>query len=223
MAALSFIHLTDTHFLPGPDDRLHGIDPAANLRRAIARIRAMAVTPACIVISGDLSNDGESASYHHLRAALAELDATFGVPLLLALGNHDRRVPFRRIILGEANAADESERHYYSRRIGDIGFIVLDSLDTGAIGGLLGAEQLAWLDNELREPAPGGTVVIVHHPILPRGLPRADDYLLADAAEPARSSHGIASSGSSRATPMSSAPPRSPGSSSIPARSMACA
>jgi hypothetical protein len=33
MSATSFIHLTDTHFLPHPGDDLDGIDPALNLRR----------------------------------------------------------------------------------------------------------------------------------------------------------------------------------------------
>lgn len=183
MAALSFIHLTDTHFYPQSGADKHGIDPAANLRRIIARIGEMAVAPACIVISGDLSNEGDPASYRHFQSALAELDAAFGVPILLALGNHDQRIPFRQIILGEADAADASARYYYSRQIGDVRFLVLDSLLPGAIAGALGAEQLAWLAEQLREPTPGGEIIVVHHPVLPRGLPRADDYLLADAAE----------------------------------------
>ncbi len=182
MSAISFIHLTDTHFLPESGDDLHGIDPARNLRRVIARVREMAVTPACVIISGDLSNAGDPASYQHFKMALTEIQEAFGVPVLLGLGNHDQRLPFRQIILGEPDAHDETARYYYSQRIGDLRIIVLDSLIPGEIHGELGAAQLAWLAEELHNPAPGGDLIVLHHPVLPRGLPRAQDYLLADAA-----------------------------------------
>ena len=183
MSATSFLHLTDTHFLPHSGNDLHGIDPARNLRRVIARVREMAVTPACVIISGDLSNAGDPASYQHFKTALMELQETFGVPVLLGLGNHDRRLPFRQIVLNEPEAHDESIRYHYSQRIGDLRIVVLDSLIPGEIHGALGDEQLAWLAEELGDPAPGGELIVLNHPVLPRGLPRAQDYLLADAAE----------------------------------------
>ncbi len=181
MSAVSFIQLTDLHFPPRPEDRPYGADPVGNLRRVVARVRAMAVRPCCIVISGDLTDDALPASYRHVKAALAELRAVFGVPILLGLGNHDRRVPFRQVILGEQTAADEDERYYYSTRIGDLRILMLDSLVPGALHGELGPVQRAWLAEQLRDPAPGGDLVVLHHPVLPRGLPRATDNILVDA------------------------------------------
>jgi Icc protein len=180
--SISFIHLTDTHFPPRPSERIEDIDPVSNLHRVLARVRELAVRPAFLLISGDLSNAGDPESYRHFKVALDELREEFGVPVLLGLGNHDRRGPFRQIILGEALADDEGARYFYSARIGDFRILMLDSLIPGAIHGALGLEQLAWLDEQLREPAPGGDLVVLHHPVLPRGIPRAADYLLEDAA-----------------------------------------
>jgi 3',5'-cyclic AMP phosphodiesterase CpdA len=59
---------------------------------------------------------------------------------------------------------------------------MLDSLIPGAIHGALGPVQLAWLGDQLREPAPGGALVVLHHPVLPCGIPRATDSLLEDAS-----------------------------------------
>src|SRR6266566_5202608 len=179
MQDITFVHLSDTHI--GPKGRLqYDTDTAANLRRVASRIREMALDPICFVISGDLSAHGEAASYEHLRELFNEVLVPFGVPVLLNLGNHDQRVPFRRVFLGETEAANEAEPWYYSQEIQGLRFIMLDSLLPGHIDGALGEQQLAWLAAELRQPAPVGHVVVVHHPSIPRGVPRLNDYLLQD-------------------------------------------
>ena len=181
MSTVSFIQLTDLHFPPQPEDHPYGSDPVGNLRRVVARVRQMAVHPCCILISGDLTDDGLPVSYRHLKSALADIRELFGVPVLLGLGNHDRRIPFRQIILGETTAQDEHARYYYSTRIGDLRILMLDSLVPGALHGELGSQQLAWLADQLCDPAPDGDLVVLHHPVLPRGLPRATDNILVDA------------------------------------------
>src|SRR5215471_3304172 len=179
MQDMTFVHLSDTHI--GPKGHLqYGTDTAANLRQVASRIGAMALDPICFVISGDLSDHGESASYEHLRELFAELLGPFGVPVLLNLGNHDQRVPFRRVFLGETEASDEAEPWYYSQEIQGLRFIMLDSLLPGHVDGAVGEEQLTWLAAELRQPAPVGHVVVVHHPSIPRGVPRQSESLLQD-------------------------------------------
>lgn len=103
------------------------------------------------------------------------------MPVFVGLGNHDRRIPFRQIYLGEGEARDEGERYDYGTRVGNLRLLMLDSLVPGELHGELGATQLAWLAEQLREPAPGGDLVVLHHPVLPRGLPRATDNILGDA------------------------------------------
>lgn len=181
MTAISFIQLTDLHFPPRPEDRPYGTDPVGNLRRVLARVRELATRPACFLVSGDLTEDARPESFRLVKGALDELETAFGVPVFVGLGNHDRRVPFRQVFLGEAGARDEGARYYYCARFGELRLLMLDSLVPGKLYGELGAAQLAWLDGQLRDPAPGGDLVVLHHPVLPRGLPRATDNILTDA------------------------------------------
>ena len=175
----TFVHISDTHITP-PGQIAYDTDTAQNLRDVAHRIREMALDPACFVFSGDLSNHGEPESYQRLVEIVEQAFRPFGVPVLLGLGNHDRRLPFRRVVLGQLDAADEREQHYYSTIVRGLKFVMLDSLVPGQVHGFLGDEQLAWLDDELAEDALGGQVVVLHHPSLPRGVPRPNDYLLSD-------------------------------------------
>ncbi|MFN0070262.1 MAG: metallophosphoesterase family protein [Chloroflexota bacterium] len=182
---LTFIQISDTHI--GPRGQLqYETDTGANLVAVADRVREMALEPVAFIFSGDLSNHGEAESYQHFQDLLAEHFEPFGVPLLLGLGNHDLRVPFRQIILGQSGWSDEAVPYYYSQVIHGVRFIMLDSVLPGMVYGHLGPEQLAWLDAELTAGGPEGNVVVIHHPSLPRGVPRPDDYLLNDRAELAR-------------------------------------
>jgi 3',5'-cyclic AMP phosphodiesterase CpdA len=177
-AGLTLVQLSDTHIGP-PGEKPFGTDTAANLRAVVARVRAMRLQPACFIVSGDLSSDGSPASYRHFQAIVDAELAPFGVPVLLMLGNHDDRVAFRQVLLGEAPAS-VSQRYYYTASVGDLRVHLLDSHVPGEEWGELGLEQLAWLDQELSVPSAAGHVVVVHHPSVPRGLPSPDDSLLQD-------------------------------------------
>jgi len=188
----TFIQLSDTHILPTPDALLHGTNPTANLRRVLDQIRAMQIEPAFVLVSGDLVNGGEAESYAQFNALRQEI-AALGAPVLLNLGNHDQRVPFRQVVLGEADASDEEAPYYYCQTIGTVRIFMLDSKIPGEIHGALGERQLNWLAEQLQTPGPhaqanaqanghvGGDLIVVHHPVVPRGVPRHNDYLLQDA------------------------------------------
>ena len=177
---LLFLHLSDLHLTSDPATRLHGFDPEAQLRRVLAHIEHMPIAPAFCIISGDLVDDGEPAAYARLRALLAPLRAR--LPVLLGLGNHDARPAFRRTLLDHATALmGEDAPCCFAQRFGDVHVLMLNSCVAGAVWGLLGAAQFAWLDDQLREPAPGGDLLVVHHPAARPGVPWLDDDLLRDA------------------------------------------
>ncbi len=162
MTDLTFVHLTDLHILAGDEELLYGRRPADKVRGVMAHIQDMDVSPDFFILSGDLVNDGTEAEYRMLDQVLDEL-REFGVPLILGLGNHDCRIHFRRIVLGEASE-DESRRYYYSRMVGGLRVIMLDSRLPDAVYGELDEPQLVWLAEELRKPAPLGNLIAVHHP-----------------------------------------------------------
>jgi 3',5'-cyclic AMP phosphodiesterase CpdA len=176
-----FLHLSDTHLLSGEPAELYGVEPAAAVRRVLDHIAGLPVAPAFCLVSGDLTHDGAPASYAQLRMLLAPLEAR-GVPVLLGLGNHDDRAAFRQVF-GDGPAGPADGAYCYSRVIGDLRVLMLDSLLPGQVAGALGAEQLSWLADHLQTPAPGGDLLVVHHPLVSPGVPWLAGELLQDTAE----------------------------------------
>ncbi len=162
MTDMTFVHLSDLHILSNDDDLLYERRTTDKLRGIMELIRNMDVSPDFFILSGDLVNDGKEAEYRMLNTVLDEL-REFGVPLILGLGNHDCRIHFRRIVLGE-EAGDESLRYYHSTMFGGLRVIMLDSKLPDAVYGDLDEPQLAWLAEELRKPAPLGNLIAIHHP-----------------------------------------------------------
>lgn len=118
--------------------------------------------------SGDVTSVGAIAAYTRLRTVVREIEQRFAAPVVLALGNHDRREDFRAGYLGiEPTAAP----YDHSERIGDLRVIALDSSIPGLPFGELDAAQLEWLRAELRTPAPGGTILAFHHPPVAGPIP----------------------------------------------------
>src|SRR5829696_2874212 len=156
-----FLHLSEFHLVP-PGRLVGGVDPMRQLRSVLARIERLEEAPAFIVISGDLTDDGSAGGYEVVNEVLTELGGG-GTPVLLALGNHDDRATFRRVVLGDERA-DALAPYCYSRLIDGLRVFVLDSTIPGEAGGALGAAQLAWLESELQVPAPRGNLIVLHHP-----------------------------------------------------------
>jgi Icc protein len=137
------------------------VDTLANLRLALDNVAEHAVSPDVIVTSGDLANGGELDSYRRLRGVLDGASKRFGVPVLQVMGNHDARAPFREGLLGEpASDAAYLLRHLDWRPASDRSRLHR----AGAAHGELDQPQLEWLRAELVEPAPEGTLVVLHHP-----------------------------------------------------------
>ncbi len=159
--SMIFLQVSDIHLVPR-GTLIAGVDPMRQMRSVLARIERLEVSPAFIVASGDLTDDGSAESYEVVNEVLDDLGG--GVtPVLLALGNHDDRATFRRVVLGEERAGDQGPYHH-SRLIDGLRVIVLDSVIPGDVGGALGAAQLAWLEDELSMPAPRGNLIVLHHP-----------------------------------------------------------
>lgn len=178
----TFLHLSDLHLVRA-GERAAGIDSRQNLSDVLSYLRGRAIRPEFIVISGDLSDDGSAESYEVLKAALPAI-ASAEVPLLLALGNHDDRATFRRVVLGEDGA--EAGPYRYSQVIDGLRVIVLDSTipgDEGG-GGELGGGQLTWLERELEQPAARGNLLVLHHCCrLASRFAEEPNFILRDVAE----------------------------------------
>lgn len=171
---LTFIHMTDVHIQHKGADLFLGMDTAHKLSAAIDAIKSSGVDPAFFAISGDLVQDGEDDAYEHLQELLAPLDS-FGVPVLLALGNHDNRVSFQRVFLNDADP-NEARRYYHSHTVAGIKAIVLDSRETGNVHGTFDDAQMDWLRAELAEGLP--SILIFHHPPVVTPYAMLDNHML---------------------------------------------
>jgi 3',5'-cyclic-AMP phosphodiesterase len=157
----TLVHLSDTHILSNDQDRLNGADTLDNLRVALACLDASGVAADALVISGDLANHGDVPGYRRLRSVLDPWRERSGVPVIVAMGNHDARAPFREVML-DADPTDEPIDSV--RRVGGLRVIALDCTVPGAVYGEARPAQLEWLRRELATPAEEGTVLVLHHP-----------------------------------------------------------
>lgn len=178
---LTFIHLTDLHLTATVDRHVNGQYPVHKLRQILERIRTMEIKPAFLLITGDLVNEGQPTEYQMLNAMLSELQS-FGVPVLLGMGNHDARNPFRQVVLGE-QVGDEQQPYYYSIEIDGVNVIVLDSQIPNEVPGRLDGAQLDWLANELAKPVRVGHLIALHHPPVSSTVALLDTMVLTNPAD----------------------------------------
>lgn len=159
------IHLTDLHIShPDVADAALKTDTTETLRRAVAAINAMDPLPDLVVASGDLTNTGATSSYRLLQEILTEL----APPVVLALGNHDKRAPFAEVF-----ATGKGDAPFVQEKIlGNLHVITLDTLVPGHVAGRLDSDQIAFLDAALEREPHLPKLVVAHHP------PRMDDRTL---------------------------------------------
>ena len=176
----TLILIADTHIQPESDDRLDGEDTFANLNAVLARIAASRIKPDGFIFAGDLANGGEPESYRRLAVVVENLQEVYGVPVALALGNHDAREAFRNDLLKRPPL---TELHNDVVTIGPLRIIVLDTLVHGRPYGRLGHDQLGWLKLQLGTRAEAGTILVMHHPPTRGVVDALNQILLFDVEE----------------------------------------
>jgi 3',5'-cyclic AMP phosphodiesterase CpdA len=148
----------------------------ANLRRLdqlLAHLAAMAARPDRLLVSGDLVEHGDEASYRLLAERLADCP----IPADLMLGNHDTRAAFRRVF---RDAADADGFLQYVVENASLRMIVLDTLEEGRHGGGFCATRARWLADRLDEAPSQPTLIALHHPPIDSGI----EWMTTDPAEP---------------------------------------
>ncbi|PKI91905.1 phosphodiesterase [Actinomycetales bacterium SN12] len=165
------VHISDPHLLADGARLADRFDVESTLQRTLEAIRDTDSDPAAIVVTGDLADLGEPDAYRRLRAAVEPLAAELGCPVVWVAGNHDERPALRQHLL------DLEPTEQPVTGVWDLGGLRLVALDTSVPGwhhGDLDAAQLDWLREVLRERAPHGTVLAMHHPPLPSHIPLFD-------------------------------------------------
>jgi Icc protein len=160
------LHLSDAHLIAGQQPLYGAVDADARLRRLLGRIDESRISPGALVFTGDLADAGEPAAYRKLRALVEPLADRLGCPVVWVMGNHDDRAAMREHLLGDPASADPLDRVFL---VDGLRIVALDTSVPGHHYGQVTDVQLAWLAGVLRDPAPFGTVLAMHHPPLPTG------------------------------------------------------
>ncbi len=161
---MRILHLSDTHLYGDPAARHYDrIDPTAALRGLLSRLEHLSGIDA-VVHTGDAAEDGTADSYRLLHEILDPFAAGLGATLAVAMGNHDVPAAYAEVVAPGDRGTASQDRVVPLRGGGRV--VVLDSSVPGAGYGHLEPEQRDWLRDVLADPAPGGTVLAVHHPPL---------------------------------------------------------
>ena len=176
---LKILQITDCH-LVSPGDRLFTLDPAEQLRKAVADINRHHADAHLCVLTGDLANDGRPEAYALLKEILADLR----VPYRLVLGNHDDRDRLRAAfpeIEADANGFLQSS---LATPAGVLLF--LDTVDRGVHFGVYCRRRCEWLESALAAAEGQPAYLFMHHPPMDIGMPSLDRYRIRENRDLAR-------------------------------------
>ncbi|UDY23942.1 phosphodiesterase [Nocardioides sp. Kera G14] len=163
-------HLSDTHLLAGGARQYGVVDPEVGLRLALDRLSRLAHVPDVVLVTGDLADIAEPQAYERLKSLVAPVAEDMGAELVWVMGNHDERPAYATELFGWPS--DDPQDRVYD--VDGLRVISLDSTVPGYHHGLVDADQLEWLREELSEPAEHGTIIGMHHPPIPLPLAPVD-------------------------------------------------
>jgi Icc protein len=167
----TLIHITDPHIGPPGGTARDPVDTAALLELALRAVESAALRPTALLFTGDLVEDGRNPEhYRRFRGIVGPAAARLATTAVFVAGNHDHRETLRHHLLDQPPVPGPID---HVTVLDGLRIAVLDSTVPGAGHGRLGAEQLDRLRERLRDPAPHGTVLALHHPPLPAPTPLA--------------------------------------------------
>lgn len=158
IAQLSDLHLRD--------GRLYsGVDPWQALQAALARVAALQPAVDLLLLTGDLADDGQAATYARLARHLRDS----GLPHVVLPGNHDDPTrlgaAFRESPWGRAPG--------WRYPLPECTLLMLDTSVPGEEWGDIGVRHLDWLTQQAL-PAGQRALLALHHPPLALGIPGMD-------------------------------------------------
>jgi len=166
---LLIAQISDTH-IGSKVEKPAGIN-LVRLDRTLAQLCTMTRQPDLLLVTGDLADEDDEASYRALRERLALCP----FPARVCIGNHDSRSAARQVF-----GAGDDEFFHYVVDAGPLHLIVLDTVEEDRHGGAFCEIRSAWLRARLAEAQDRPTLIVLHHPPIDTGI----DWLTTSPAEP---------------------------------------
>jgi 3',5'-cyclic AMP phosphodiesterase CpdA len=155
--------MTDIHigFAPGeePEELNH-----SRFRATLERLQESPNRPDMLVLSGDITDNGDNESFDKTAALLAECP----FPVWPMVGNHDSREGLLHAF-PQVRPAESGFLHYVVEQDG-LRIVLLDTFEPGRHGGAFCEARQAWLAARLDEAPDTPTLVFMHHPPVVSGI-----------------------------------------------------
>lgn len=172
-------HVSDFHiFADAPETSLVRADVADAARKVVADIAAFNPGIDAVMFTGDLTDGGSADDY----ALLVDILSPIKVPVFVVPGNHDKRAGLRAAF-ADALPFRPGPFLNYDAEFAGIRILALDTLVDGKVEGALDPTQLAWLAGKLEKPSAALTLILMHHPAFPSGIPTLDAMSLREGRE----------------------------------------
>lgn len=164
-------HLSDPHLAPQGELYQSILDTTPRFAEALTQAAAHA--PDLLILSGDLSEQGDPESYAIARDLLAALPC----PVLAIPGNHDDREAFRTGLSGLSNLVPlPATGPLHAIAEGPVRVIGLDVTVPGKHHGRVTPDHADWLDAALRTAPDTPTLLVLHQPPYATSMGFIDDY-----------------------------------------------
>jgi 3',5'-cyclic AMP phosphodiesterase CpdA len=165
------VQISDLHVRPPGRTAYGQVDTNTMLSNAIAAILRMDPAPAGVIASGDLTDCGLDGEYALLGKLLDELP----MPVWVIAGNHDDCAQLQRSLGPRYNFLPSDGYVQYVVDALPLRLIFLDTTLAGETHGIMCADRLAWLADQLRLGGGRPTMLIMHHPPFLTGVRSMDE------------------------------------------------
>ena len=155
--ALRFVHISDSHI---GFDKPANTDVTGTLRAAVAKIKAGPEPPAFVLHTGDLTHLSKPTEFDTLQQVLSELS----IPVFYVPGEHDVLEDDGKSYLTRFGKGTQGAGWYSFDQGGAhfIGLVNVVDLKAGGLG-TLGAEQLEWLEQDVKHLKSSTPIVVFAH------------------------------------------------------------
>ena len=166
---IEVVQLTDCHLGATADFTLQGVNPQQTLSAVLAAIASRRCD--YLMVTGDISEDGSAASYHHFARLLRQhrIASAFCLP-----GNHDDPTRLKATL----PAFSAVQACVTGRWV----FLLLNSHRENADDGEIAPDELERLTTLLRQHHDRHAAIFLHHHVLPLQSRWIDRYILRNGA-----------------------------------------
>ena len=174
MDEICIVQISDTHVCV-PDCLLkNSFDSNHALTRVVEIINSEDYTIDCLLITGDMVEEGLEDEYAHLKQILSRINRN--IPVLFCLGNHDDIDAFSKVFLDrfpqmlnkysmvDINCPDTEAGLNYCIDFKMSKLIVLDSSVKEETWGKISSDTLGWLEKILSNSVTDTNILALHHP-----------------------------------------------------------